>query len=120
MANRTNRAPATGKTQKTGAPRQPFVGLAMMAALGIIAADFFPVPQAGWLPVGAAFLAAGLALLRWPTAGSTYALVSLGFFLLHSSQTQHTPGLRRPSQLGDRPRPIKPTGTGAVIQKGAP
>jgi competence protein ComEC len=111
MANRTNRASATGKTQKTGVPRQPFVGLAMMAALGIIAADFFPVPQTGWLPVGAAFLAAGLAVLRWPAAGSTYALVSLGFFLLHSTQIEDTPGLRLAAQLGDRPRAINATGS---------
>jgi len=102
MANLTNRTSATGETQKRGASRQPFVGLAMMAALGIIAADVFPVPQAAWLSVAAAFLAAGLAVLRWPTARSTYALVSLGFFLLHSSRIEDTPGLRLAAQLGDR------------------
>ena len=82
----------------------------MMAALGIIAADVFPVPQAAWLSVAAAFLAAGLAVLRWPTARSTYALVSLGFFLLHSSRIEDTPGLRLAAQLGDRPRAINATG----------
>jgi competence protein ComEC len=110
MANLTNRTSATGETQKRGASRQPFVGLAMMAALGIVAADVFPVPQAAWLPVAAAFLVAGLVVLRWPTGRSTYALVSLGFLLLHSSRIEDTPGLRLAAQLGDRPRAINATG----------
>lgn len=110
MADSTNRTSATEQTQKLRAARQPSVGLAVMAALGIVVADFFPVPQAAWFPVAAGFLATGLALLRWPTARSTYAFVTLGFFLLHSSRIEDTPGLRLAAQLGDRPRVINTTG----------
>jgi competence protein ComEC len=110
MANLTNRTSVSGETQKRGPPRQPFVGLTMMAAVGIIAADFFPVRQAAWFPVAAVFLAAALGMLRWPTTRLTYALVSLGFFLLHSSRIEDTPGLRLASQLGDRPRAVNAAG----------
>ena len=89
---------------------QPFVGLTMMAVLGIVASDFFPLPPSWWLLIGIVSVAATLAVLRWPTSGSTYALVGAGFFLLHSLQIEDTPGLRLIAQLGDRPRTIKATG----------
>src|SRR5205809_117290 len=55
--------------------RQPFVGLAVAAMLGIILADFLPVSPGAWLPIGMTFLIAGLAALRWPKLKSTYAFV---------------------------------------------
>ncbi len=89
---------------------QPFVGLTLVAVLGIIAADFFPLPPDWWLPIGLACFAAALAFLRWPMVGSTYALVAVGFFLFHSLRIEDTPGLRLAARLGDRPRTIKATG----------
>src|SRR6202043_1001197 len=91
------------------APRQPFVGLSISAAIGIICADFFPVP--GFVALIAAIvLIAALVALRWPHLTSTYALVCAGFFLLHSSQITDTPGLRLTTQLGARSRVIGATG----------
>ncbi|HXM74508.1 MAG TPA: ComEC family competence protein, partial [Chthoniobacterales bacterium] len=87
-------------------PRQPFVGLALLAALGIIFADIFPVSPSRWLLSAALFASAGAATLCWPKLTSTYALVGAGFFLLHSFQIQDTPGLRLAAQLGERPRAV--------------
>lgn len=95
------------------APRQPFVGLAIAAAVGIVVADYFPVPNSVLLLSGLALAMFALILLRWPNAGSTYAFVSCGFFLLHSLQTTDAPGLRLASRLGERSRVV--TATGYVI-----
>jgi len=103
-----------------GTARQPFVGLTMMAVLGIMAADSFPLPTGGWLPVGVISFAAALAVLRWPRPGLTYALVGVGFFLLHSLQIEDTPGLRLAAQLGDRPRTVNAKGFVADEPKIAP
>jgi len=89
--------------------RQPFVGLALSAMLGIALADLFPLPP-GWLPIGVIFLIAGLAAIRWPKLRSTYAFVGCGFFLLHSLQIEDTAGLRLARQLGERPRAVQATG----------
>src|SRR2546430_12617949 len=90
-------------------PRQPFVGLSMVAAIGIICADFLPLP--GFVASTAAIvLIAALAALRWPHLISTYALVCAGFFLLHSFQITDTPGLRFTTRLGVRSRVIAATG----------
>lgn len=90
-------------------PRQPFVGLAIAAVVGIIFADFFPVRPAA-LAAMSIFAVAAFAALRWPTITSTYAIVGFGFFLLHSFQIEGTPGLRLAAQLGERPRAIDATG----------
>jgi competence protein ComEC len=93
-----------------GTARQPFVGLTMMAMLAIIVADSFPLPPVVWLPVGLISFAAALAVLRWPTVTLAYALVGVGFFLLHSFRIEDTPGLRLAAQLGEGPRAISATG----------
>ena len=91
------------------APRQPFVGLSIFAAIGIICADFLPLP--GFVASTAAIvLIAALVALRWPHLTSTYALVCAGFFLLHSFQITDTPGLRFTTRLGVRSRVIAATG----------
>src|SRR5438552_13285759 len=84
--------------------RQPFVGLALSAMLGIVLTDLFPVSPRASLAIGTIFFVAGLAALRWPSLRSTYALVACGFFLLHGLRVGDTAGLRLAGELGERPR----------------
>lgn len=91
-------------------PRQPFVGLALAAAAGIISADFLPFPSVGLILL----LATGaIVLLIWPSSIITYGLVGIGFFWIHSFHLGDSPGLRLAVRLGDSPQVI--TVTGAVI-----
>lgn len=71
-------------------PRQPFVGLALAAVAGILAAEVYPHPtMAVWFfPLAALF-----AWWRRNTAG-TYLCASLVFFHLHAAQRTNSPGLR--------------------------
>jgi competence protein ComEC len=91
-------------------PRQPFLGLALVAALGIFIADFFPVRASLWFSGGALFMCGGLAALRWPTLRSTFGLVGFAFFLLHSLQIQDTEGLRLAAELGEHSRAVNANG----------
>src|SRR5882762_10154485 len=101
------------------APRQPFVGLSIFAAIGIIWADFLPLP--GFVASTAAIvLITALVALRWPHLTSTYALVCAGFFLLHSFHITDTPGLRLTTRLGTRSRAIGTTGLVVSEPKIAP
>ncbi len=101
-------------------PRQPFVGLALLAALGIIFADFFPVAPSHWWSLVIVFAVLSSAAVFWPKLTSTYALVGAGFFLLHSFQIQDTPGLRLAAQLGERSRAVSATGFVITEPKIAP
>src|SRR6266446_2447499 len=101
------------------APRQPFVGLSIFAAIGIICADFLPAP--GFVvSILVIVLIAALVALRWPHLTSTYVLVCAGFFLLHSFQITDTPGLRLTTRLGARSRVIGATGFVVSEPKVAP
>jgi competence protein ComEC len=93
-------------------PRQPFFGLAVSAAVGILAADRWPQFSATL-----AMVIAALAVVAWCSRRSVavYALVALGFFFLHSARTIDTPGLRLARSLGEDPRPV--TVRGAVISE---
>lgn len=91
-------------------PRQPFVGLAIMAASGIILADYFPAPTPFWFWAIALFAICGATLCCWPKLSLTYATVGIAFFLLHGFQVQDTPGLRLGALLGERPRTISIAG----------
>jgi hypothetical protein len=91
-------------------PRQPFVGLALMAATGIAVADYFPIATTDWLLAGTIFMAFAVAVFSWPKVGSTYLLVCAGFFLLHNFRTGDTPGLRLVSDLTERPRVVRAAG----------
>src|SRR6266576_2038309 len=71
------------------APRQPFVGLALMAAVGILVA------------------------LCWPKLAATYLVVAAGFFLLHKFAITNTAGQQLADKLGERPRVV--TVVGCVI-----
>jgi competence protein ComEC len=96
-------------------PRQPFVGLAGMAGLGIILADFSPLPSSVLLAISIVLAVCGVILLRWPMVIATYAIVGLGFFLLHDLQTSNTDGQQLAAQLGDRRRVL--TATGIVVSE---
>jgi ComEC/Rec2-related protein len=97
------------------APRQPFVGLALMAAIGIIGGELFPLPPVA-LTVAAIILAVcAFTLLCWPRLLVTYAVVGAGFFLLHNLETHNTEGQQLADELGSRPRIV--TAIGCVISE---
>jgi ComEC/Rec2-related protein len=97
------------------APRQPFVGLAVMAGLGIIFADFFPLSSSVLFIIATIIAICALAVLRWPSLFATYVILGFGFFLLHSFRTSDTAGQRLAAQLGNRPRIL--TASGSVISE---
>src|SRR5947207_7139158 len=98
-------------------PRQPFVGLALMAVLGIVVADFFRIEAPYWWLVSLAFLLLAIPLFSWPNLGSTYLLVGVGFFLLHNFRTGDTSGLRLATDLSERPRVVNAVGVVASQPK---
>src|SRR5256714_1684858 len=91
-------------------PRQPFVGLALMAALGIVVADFFSIAASHWLLAAVVFALFAVALFFWPNLGSTYLLVGAGFFLLHNFRVGDTAGLQLAADLSERPRVVNAVG----------
>jgi ComEC/Rec2-related protein len=93
--------------------RQPFVGLALMAAMGIIVGEFFPLPSIAFTAAAIIFAVSILILACWPKLFATYAMVGAGFFLLHNLQTNNTEGQHLADQLGGRPRIV--TAIGSVI-----
>src|SRR6266705_3997562 len=97
------------------APRQPFVGLAAVAATGIAMADFFPLSPSVLLATTVAVVICAVTLLRWPNLIATYTIVGACFFLLHNFQTSNTEGQQLAAQLGNRPRVV--TATGFVINE---
>jgi len=96
-------------------PRQPFVGLAGMAGLGIIVADFSALPSSVLLAISIVVAVCCIILLRSPMVIATYAIGGLGFFLLHDLQISNTEGQQLAAQLGDRPRVV--TATGIVVSE---
>ena len=84
-------------------PRQPFVGLALAAGLGILCADF--APNYSSTVVFALGLLA-LTSLIWRSSLATYALVAVGFFLLHSLRLIDSAGLRLARELGEQPQAV--------------
>jgi competence protein ComEC len=93
-------------------PRQPFLGLALAATIGIIVADWWPNTSPTLAAVVVA--AAGLA---WFSRRSlaVYAVVALSFVLLHSLRTRDTQALALARALGDEPVPL--TVSGEVISE---
>ncbi len=92
------------------APRQPFVGLAVMAAIGIILAELFPLPRSALLATAIAVVICAAALVRWPNLIATYAIVGAGFLVLHGLRTSNTEGEQLAAELGSRPRVVAATG----------
>src|SRR5947207_9666378 len=85
-------------------PRQPFVGLALVAVLGITVADFLPIAVSHWWTIAIVFALLAIPLFFWPTLGSTYLFIGAGFFVLHNFQTGDTTGLQLATDLSKRPR----------------
>ncbi|MGC2352257.1 MAG: ComEC/Rec2 family competence protein [Candidatus Udaeobacter sp.] len=97
------------------APRQPFVGLSLMAATGIIAAELFPLPSVA-LTVTVIILAVCIIIVAcWPRLFVTYAIVGGGLFLLHNLETSSTEGQTLADELGSRPRVV--TAIGCVVSE---
>jgi competence protein ComEC len=92
------------------APRHPFLGLALAAAVGIILSDFSPVPGFALIASACIWAVCAVALLWWPKLFLTYAFVVVSFIVLHSFQITDTPGRWLASRLGDRPRAVGVTG----------
>ena len=89
-------------------PRQPFLGLATAAGTGILVADFAPNHS----PILAVTLGAmALTALLWRHSLAVYALVAVGFFILHSVRTADSPGRRLAAELGEKPRPVSVAGS---------
>jgi competence protein ComEC len=101
-------------------PRQPFVGLALMAALGIVVADFCPIPASRWWLSAITFVLLAIALFCWPNLTSTYLLVGCGFFLLHNFRIGDTAGLQLAADLSERPRAVSAVGFVTSEPKVAP
>src|ERR1700682_6245151 len=93
-------------------PRQPFLGLAISATVGILVADRWPDCSVT-LAIVIAAIALAARLSRRSLA--VYALVAFGFFFLHSVRTTNSPGLELAGSLGEEPRPV--TVRGAVISE---
>src|SRR5438477_5696980 len=98
-----------------GPVRQPFLGIALAAAIGIGAGDFL-VMSSRCIVVGAIAAAICAVILLWrPNVLFTYALVFFSFLILHELRTTATPGNALAKRLGERPRMI--TVTGAVVSE---
>jgi competence protein ComEC len=97
------------------APRQPFLGLALMAGVGIVLADLFPLSSTALVATAIIIMVCAVAILRWPRLAATYAVVGAGFFLLHGLRTSNTEGQRLAAELSNRPRVL--TANGFVISE---
>src|SRR5438270_11204104 len=97
------------------ASRQPFVGLALMAVMGVITAEILALPSAALIPTAIMLALCILTVACWPRLLATYAVVGAGFSLLHNFQTRSTEGQQLADELGNRPRVL--TATGCVISE---
>src|SRR5438477_2077394 len=70
-------------------PRQPFIGLAFVAAVGILIADRLPLNP---LPVAIALAIFALPLARWPFAPAAWLFAGCAFFALHNFHNFENPG----------------------------
>ena len=95
------------------APRQPFVGLALMAAVGIMVAEIVPLAPTALISMAIVLAICILIALCWPKLAATYLIVATGFFLLHKFATTNTAGQQLAVKLGERPRVV--TAVGCVI-----
>jgi competence protein ComEC len=95
------------------APRQPFVGLALIAAVGIIVAELVPLAPTALISAAIILGICIVLALCWPNLTATYLIVAAGFFLLHKFATTCTAGQQLVDKLGERPRVV--TAVGCVI-----
>src|SRR5438874_2527350 len=97
------------------APRQPFVGLSLMAAIGIFIADVFRLPGAALIVVTIILGTCIVIVAYRPVLLATYVIVGFGFFLLHNLETSNTVGRQLADELGSRTRVV--TATGCVVSE---
>ena len=95
------------------APRQPFVGLALMAMAGIIVADAVPMRPTALVSIAIILAICIVVAACWPRLAATYCIVAAGFFLLHKLATTNPAGQQLANELGDRSRVV--TAVGCVI-----
>ncbi len=88
--------------------RQPFVGLVLAAIIGITLADYFPAIS---LSIFFIAIAGALAALRWSFAPLVFGVVSVTFFVLHSTRIVNTSADALAQITGQQPRPANVTGT---------
>ncbi len=88
--------------------RQPFVGLSVAAAIGIVAADYFPALK---FPVLIVAIGGALAALRFSYLPLVFAVVSATLFCLHSSRVVGTPGEVLVDFAGTEVQPANITGS---------
>ncbi|HYJ06925.1 MAG TPA: ComEC/Rec2 family competence protein, partial [Chthoniobacterales bacterium] len=93
-------------------PRQPFIGLAIAASVGILVADWEPGSTPSVL-IGFAICAGLTFVLRNSVA--VYLLVAVAFFLLHSMRVTDSAGVRLARQLGSESGPV--TAVGSVVSE---
>ena len=93
------------------APRQPFAGLALMAAAGIAIADIVPLRPTALSLAGIILTICILIALFRPKLAAAYFIVAAGFFLLHKFTTTNTAGQQLGNQLGERPRVVRAVGS---------
>ena len=93
-------------------PRQPFIGLAIAASVGILVAD--SAPSSTPILFTALAIGAVVALLS-RNSSAVYLLVAGAFFLLHSVRITDSPGIRLARQLSHEPRPV--TAVGSVVSE---
>jgi competence protein ComEC len=101
-------------------PRQPFVGLSLVAAIGIIIADIFPLSDTALIAVTIVLAICIIIIACRPTLLVTYVMVGFGFFLLHNLETSNTEGQQLADELGGRPRVVTATGDVITEPKVAP
>src|SRR6059036_2066012 len=106
--------------KRWSAPRPPFVGLALMAAMGVITAEILPFPSVALVPTALTLALCILTVACWPRLLATYAVVGAGFFLLHNFQTKNTEGQQLADELGNRPRVVTAIGCVTSEPKTAP
>jgi ComEC/Rec2-related protein len=83
----------------TAWPRQPFIGMAIAAVVGVFVADWFTYPAVGLLLM----LSAGVVALRRRSSVATYCFVAAALFSLHSLRQDQSAGRRFAKELGDQP-----------------
>jgi competence protein ComEC len=96
-------------------PRQPFVGLTLMAATGIVLAEIIPLQPSSFISAVTVLGICILITLYRPNFALTYLIVAAGFFLLHKFATTNTAGQQLVDKLGERRRIL--TATGCVISE---
>jgi competence protein ComEC len=88
------------------APREPFVGLAMTAAVGIVVAEMVALPPAVLISAAIILVLCIVVAFCWPKLPVTYFVVAIGFLLLHKLATTNTDGQQLAQHLGERPRVV--------------